>query len=92
MRSAHASGSISSLLRGMLRCHIPFNNKGDMKMTRPNTRSHRSLRSTFASIVDVFAGATECAAAAEGGRRPSNRALTSVGIDPARWDSIGRHG
>ncbi|KQT69672.1 MULTISPECIES: hypothetical protein [unclassified Aureimonas] len=58
-------------------------------MTRPNSRAHRSIRSTFSSIVDVFAGAQACAAAAEAGRRPSNRALEAVGIDAARWDRIG---
>jgi hypothetical protein len=50
----------------------------------------RSFRSTFAVIASVVGGARECAAAAETGRRPSDRALRAVGIDAGVWDRIGR--
>ena len=59
-------------------------------MTRSTTPSIRSFRSTFASIVDTFVGARNCAIAAETGRRPSDRSLSAVGIDRRSWDRIGR--
>jgi hypothetical protein len=50
----------------------------------------RSFRSTLASIADILGGAGACAAAAESGHRPNQRALRSVGISAASWDAIGK--
>jgi hypothetical protein len=51
-------------------------------------RTH-SFRSRLASFAAMLEGARDCAAAVEAGRRPSDRALSSLGIDAAHWDRFG---
>ncbi len=41
-------------------------------------------------LVALFSAAGNAAAAAESGRRPRNRTLETLGIDPAQYRQIGR--
>ena len=58
-------------------------------MTTAGPAKIHSLRSTLSSIATMMDGASACASAAEAGRRPSNRALRTMGIDARHWDRIG---
>ena len=52
--------------------------------------THRNLFDHASRLVALFGAAASAAAAAEAGRRPHNRALETLGIDPAHYRQIGR--
>ena len=51
-----------------------------------NTR--RSFRDRVTGFADYMSGLRDCAAAVEAGRKPSARALNSIGLDPKLFDGV----
>ncbi|WP_200943829.1 MULTISPECIES: hypothetical protein [unclassified Rhizobium] len=47
-------------------------------------------KSFFGRAIAVFGAASAAAAAVEGGRRPRDRDLYELGIDPVRFHSVNR--
>jgi hypothetical protein len=43
---------------------------------------------TIRTWLEMFDAARECAAAVEGGKRPSDHALRALGIDPAQFNTV----
>jgi hypothetical protein len=48
----------------------------------------RSFRDRVSGFATYMSGLRECAAAVEAGRKPSARALNSIGLDPKSFDGI----
>lgn len=51
---------------------------------------HRNFFDHATRLVALFGAAASAASAAEAGRRPRNRTLETLGIDPAQYRQIGR--
>ncbi|WP_198935152.1 hypothetical protein [Pararhizobium arenae] len=56
-------------------------------MTARNSSTRKGF---FGRAIAVFGAASAAAAAVEGGRRPLDRDLNTLGIDPARFHSVNR--
>ena len=52
--------------------------------------TNRNFFQNTARLVALFGAAASAAAAAESGRRPRNRTLETLGIDPEQYRQIGR--
>lgn len=52
--------------------------------------THRNFFNNATSLIALFGAAASAAAAAESGRRPRNRTLETLGIDPEQYRKIGR--
>ena len=60
-------------------------------MKESKTMSALPVRKGFIGrAIAVFGAATAAAAAVEGHRRPADRDLRTLGIDPARFDAVKR--
>ncbi|WP_156381398.1 hypothetical protein [Aurantimonas sp. Leaf443] len=52
--------------------------------------TRRSFAARVMGIADIMSSANKAASALEAGRRPSTKALKTLGIDPVAFDNIGR--
>lgn len=60
----------------------------DVLETNETFGQKRSILAAIRSWLDVLAAARECGAAVNMGQRPSDQALRTLGIDPARFAQI----